>query len=227
MRSIAWLGFLLAACDGTVSVTFFTGPQEFDVSVDQLAPPEELRDTSTGNIAMVMCGPEGMCPPSEQVTLTCEGGFCDPAAQTIEVPVGGVVDIDAILADTSMIGVSRIESYSFDEVAYEITLNTLTMPVGPVEIFWGPESATSIDPELGVLRFGTVPTIDAGATPQGTMELDAAGSTALGDYLVERGGRIRFFARTMADLDPGDPFPAGSVRGSVNLTITAVGRVLN
>jgi hypothetical protein len=227
MRRFALFALFWAACDGTISVTFFTGPQGFEVSVDELAPPEELRDMASGNIASVPCGPEGMCPPSESVTLTCEADLCDPAAQTIAAPVGSVIDIDALLADTAEIGVRRIESYSFDEVRFEIALNTLTMPVGPVEIFWGPESATAIDPELGVMRFGTVPTIEAGATPRGMMDIDAAGSDALGDYLVGGGARIRFFAQTQADLDPGDPFPAGSVRGSVNLTITAVGRVID
>jgi hypothetical protein len=224
MRFLAVLFVLLVGCDGTVSVTFFTGPQEFDVSVTQLAPPAELRDSS-GNIASVAC-PDGLCPPSDTITLTCEAGFCDPAPQTLSAPVGGVIDIGALLADTRDIGVSSIESYSFDEVRYEVSLNTLTMPVGPIDIFWGPESATAIDPALGVVRFGTVPLIEAGATPRGTMTIDGPGSAALGDHLVAGGTRIRFFAQTMADLDPGDPFPDGSVRASVNLTITAVGRVI-
>jgi hypothetical protein len=229
MRSLAWLGATCAlACNGTVSVTFFTGPQEFEVSVDELAPPEELRDPSNDTIRSVPCGPEGMCPPSDDVVvLTCESNVCDPAAQTIEVPIGGVIDVDALLADTREIGVSRVESYSFDEVRYEISLNTLTMPVGPVAVYWGPESATGIDSALGVMPFGTLPTIEAGQMPQGTMDLDAAGSAALGDYLVGGGARIRFFAETMADLDPGEPFPGSSVRGSVNLTITAVSRVID
>ena len=89
-----------------------------------------------------------------------------------------------------------------------------------------PEAATAIDPALGVRRFGTVPRLPAGATPAGQVAIDPVGAGELSDYLVMGGSRIRFFAQTSADLDPGDPFPAGSVRVSVNVTIRAVGSVL-
>src|SRR6188768_3004368 len=131
---------LLAACDGTVSVTFVTGPQECDVSTDSFALPTELREDD-GTIRSVPSGPAGMCPPSDEVVLSCENGFCDPAPHTLAAPVGGVVDVEALLADTSEIGVTRIESYSFDAVNYEVSLNTLTFDVGPVDIYWGPETA--------------------------------------------------------------------------------------
>src|SRR5688500_12510616 len=116
MLRFAWICALFAlACDGTISVTFFTGPQEFDVSVEDLAPPEELRDPSNDTIRSVSCGPEGMCPPSDSVVLTCESNVCDPAPQTIEAPIGSVIDIEALLAETREIGVSRVESYTFEE----------------------------------------------------------------------------------------------------------------
>jgi hypothetical protein len=225
MRWLLLLCFVSSGCDGTISVQFYTSPQAFSVSVDEVAPPAELRDAS-GTIAAVPCGPEGICPPSDVVTLTCNAStICDPAAKTIQAPVGGVIDIAAILAETREIGVTRVESYSFDELRYEVTLNTLTFPVGPVDIYWGPETATAIDAAMGVARFGTLPTVEPGTTPRGMLTIDPAGAGALGDHLVAGGTRIRFFAQTTVDLDPGDPFPEGSVEGSVNVLMTAVGRV--
>jgi hypothetical protein len=39
---------------------------------------------------------------------------------------------------------------------------------------------------------------------------------------------VRFFAQTVVDLEPGDPFPSGGTLGvGVNVTITAVGRVID
>jgi hypothetical protein len=220
------LAALLGAlgCDGTISVTFFTGVQEFEVSTADLGLPTALRDAS-GNIATVSCGTV-MCPPSAPVPLTCAGGACDPAPVTLSGPVGSVIDIDMLLAESREVGVRRVESYDIEEVAYEVATNTLTLDIGPVEIHWGPEAATAIDPALGVQRFGTVPVIAAGSTPRGQMQLDSAGVDALSDYLVRTGTRIRFFARTTVDLAPGDRFPEGMLRIGVNATLTAVGRVI-
>ena len=222
---VSALSVLAFGCDGTISVTFSTGPQEFEVSTMSLALPMELRDGTSGNIASVPCGPMGMCPPSDEVTLDCNADVCDPAPKTISAP-GSIIDIDALLAETSEIGLNVVDSYSVERVAYEIQLNTLTVPINDIEVYWGPAAATSIDPALGVRPFGRIPAIPAGATPSGNMIIDGAGVMALSDYLVAGNGRIRLFAQTIVDLDPGDPFPEGSVRMSVNATVRAVGSLL-
>ncbi len=218
-------GLLALGCDGTISVVFSTGPQEFEVSTASLALPTELRDAS-GTIASVPCGPMGMCPPSDEVTLDCNAGVCDPAPRTVSAPVGGVIDTSALLAETGDVGLNVVDSYSIEVVSYEISLNTLTVPINEIEVFWGPEAATSIDPSQGVRPFGRIPAIAAGATTSGNVIIDGAGTAALSDFLVAGGGRLRLFARTSVDLDPGDPYPEGSVRMSVNATIRAVGSLL-
>jgi hypothetical protein len=231
MRTIASLvPFVraLAGCGGTISVAFFTGPQQRYVTTAALALPPELDDGS-GRVASVPCGPSGMCPsPSGAIVLTCEASVCDPAPTTLSVQVGEVVDVEALLRETRDIGVRRIESYTIEEVGYEVTLNTLGLDVGPVDIYWAPEAATAIDPALGVRRFGTVPLVANGTTPRGQIDIDEAGATALSDYLVATGSRVRFWAQTVIDLDPGDPYPAGGTLSvGVNVTITAVGRVID
>ena len=212
------------SCDGTISVVFATGPQEFQIDTSELDLPTAFRDDD-GNIRSVPCGPMGMCPPTETVTLTCEAGACDPAPKTVSAPVGGVIDVDELLSETREV-IASVDSYTFEEIRYEVPLNTLTFPVNEVEIFWGPEAATAIDPELGVRRLGVVPAIGAGETPSGQVQIDAAGAQELSDYLVDRGRRVRFFAQTVVDLDPGDPFPAGEIRTSVNVTVRAVGSII-
>lgn len=229
MRSLSLLWILplalAAGCDGTVSVTFATGPQELEVTTASFELPPELEDTSTGTIAMVSCSPMGTCPPSDAVTLTCEAGLCDPAPKTLSAPVGGVIDVEALLADTRDI-LRVVDSYTIEEVTYDILLNTMTVPIGEIEVYWGPEAATAIDESMMVRRFGTVPPIGAGETGGGAVVIDPAGQQALSDYLVTGGGRVRFFARTRVDLDPGDPYPRGSVRVAVNATVRAVGGIV-
>ncbi len=228
MRSLALLLLVaLAGCDGTISVTFFTGLQELEVSSGDLALPAALNDG--GRIASVACGPSGMCaPPSGAIVISCEANVCDPAPTTLSVPFGEVIDVESLLAETRDVGVRRIESYTIEEVTYDVDLNTLGLDVGPVDIYWGPEAATAIDPALGVRPFGTVPLVAEGTTPRGQLAIDAAGAEALSDYLVATGSRVRFFAQTVVDLEPGDPFPSGGTLGvGVNVTITAVGRVID
>jgi hypothetical protein len=216
---------LATSCDGTISVTFATGPQELEVSVDTLMLPAELRDGA--QIASVPCGPMGMCPPSDVVTLSCEAGLCDPAPKTITVPVGGVIDFGVLLAEAPEVGLRSVDSYEFVSVSYDVRVNTLTNPTSPIDVYWGPEAATAVDPALGVRRFGTVPAIAVGQTGVGQMAIDAAGTQELSDYLVGGGTRIRFFAQTTVDLEPGDPFPTGSIRVAVNATVRAVGGILD
>lgn len=225
--SFAALSLVLASCDGTVSVTFSTGPQVFEVSTASLGLPNELHDTATGTIASVPCGPMGLCPPTIEVTLECVADVCDPAPKTLSAPVGSVIDVDSLLSETREVGLRTVDAYTVEAVTYDIELNTLTMPIGEIEVYWGPRAATSIDPALGVRRFGTVPPIAIGQTGTGQMAIDGGGSGELSDYLVSRGSSIRFFAQTTVDMDPGDPFPDGSVRVSVNATIRAVGSLLD
>ena len=59
------------------------------------------------------------------------------------------------------------------------------------------------------------------------MDIDQDGSAALGDYIVHTSRQVRFFARTSADLNPGDPFPDGMAHIVVNVRVRAIGRIVN
>ncbi|MCC6875550.1 MAG: hypothetical protein IT378_14685 [Sandaracinaceae bacterium] len=229
MRLLGWafalglFGALLGACDGTVSVTFMTGRQDLELSTGALALPTELRDGD--RVASVSCGPSGVCPPSDLVTLSCEAGTCDPAPKTLAYPIAGVFDVDAVAPELDSIA-SRVVSYDIEELQYDVLLNTLTVGTGPVEIFWGPEAAVAIDESQGVVLLGTMPAIRASETSRGEVAIDPQGMLALSDHLVSRSRRFRLFARTVVDLDPGDPFPEGLVRMTVNGKITVVGSIV-
>lgn len=220
---LAWVA-LLAGCDGTISVTFVTPPQELQFSASSLGLPAELDDGS-GRIASYPCGPMGMCPPSGDVPLSCEDNLCDPAPVTVSGPVGDV-DVSVLLAEVRGLGITRVQSYVVDDIAFEVQLNTLSLGVGPVDIYWGPASAAAIDETQGVHLFGTMPRIEAGTSPRGTLDIDEAGAEALGRYLVQTATRVRFFAQTVVDLEPGDPMPRGALTVGISVTITAVGRVV-
>lgn len=218
---------LAPGCDDTVVIQLRSGPQALDISADSVELPTSLRDESSGaaRIASLACGPMGMCPATATVPITCESGVCDPAPRTIAAPVGDVVDFDVLAADARSL-VRQVETIEILEATTAIAENTMSIDVPDVEIFWGPEGATTVDPAMGVVALGVLPTIPARSTEPGAAILDPAGVAALSDYLVGTSRRVRFFARTRIDLAPGGAFPEGFVRASIGLTVRITGSVV-
>ncbi|MDQ3037476.1 MAG: hypothetical protein M3Y87_34090 [Myxococcota bacterium] len=217
---------LLVACDDTVVVQLQTGRQPFELGTSSLALPTALRDDSGAapRIAVVSCGPMGMCPSADAVPITCEAGLCDPAPRTISTPIDQVVDFDVLAADARSL-LRRVETIEVLEARYEIVSNTITIDVPEIEIFWGPEGANDVDPAMGVVLLGVVPPIPARSSVPGMVALDPAGVGALSDYLVGTSRRVRFFARTRVDLAPGGAYPEGSIQATVDLRVRITGSI--
>lgn len=230
MRSSSVLALLaalmLAACDDTVVVQLQTGPLPFELGTSGLALPDALRDDSGAEpvIATVSCGPMGMCPSTAAVPITCEAGVCDPAPRTLSAPIGDVVDVDVLASEArSLLG--RVHTIEVLEASYVIASNSITVDVPEIEVFWGPEGATDVDPAMGVVRLGVVPPIAARSSLPGMLTLDAEGVGALSDYLVGTSRRVRLFARTRIDLVPGGAYPSGGMEMSVDLRVRITGSI--
>ncbi len=213
----------LASCGQTATATFPVGV-EVELSADELGLPAELR-AADGTVAALPCGPMGSCPSSAEAPVVCAADVCDPSPQEIAVPVGDVVDIDAIASDVEALfaEIDRVEILAVD---YQIDRNSLSFPIEPIEIFWGPASVEVLDEAMGVRLLGTVPTIAAGARGEGAVALDAAGSAALSDHFETTDHRFRVFARTRVDLEPGQPWPEGSLAVSVRMRVRVRGSLL-
>ncbi|MCB9631219.1 MAG: hypothetical protein H6721_03605 [Sandaracinus sp.] len=222
-RAFWLLGALLtlAGCKTGATASFPVGV-EVSVDASELSLPEALRDGST--IASVPCGPMGMCPTSAEAPITCEAGVCDPAPRTVSLLVGEV-DIDEAAGDVGEI-FDSIDTLKIDDVTYRIEANTLTVPTTELEIFWGPVTAVGIDESMGVRRLGVMPALAAGATGEGQVVLDAAGSAALTQYFESTSHEFRFFVRTTIDLEPGQPWPEGRLEAAVRMAITLEGSLL-
>ena len=156
--------------------------------------------------------------------VTCEGGLCDPAPRTVSVPVGDVVDFDALLADARSL-LRFVDAIEVVRVDYSVSPNSLTIPLPDVAIYWGPEGAADISAP-GVALLGTIPAVDSMTSVTGEMLVDPAGSAGLSDYVVGVRRRVRFFAETRIDLAPGSPFPAGSATITANVRVRAIGRII-
>jgi hypothetical protein len=143
---------------------------------------------------------------------------------TLAEPVGDIVDFDALTAEIELVrSVDRVELLT---ATYNLPANTFTLPIGEIEIHWGPAGAVSLDPAQGVRLLGRLPPIAAGSTGEGTISLDATGNQALSDYVAGTEARVRFFARTAFDLDPGDPFPEGRANIELKFRVRVEGSLL-
>lgn len=215
----------LCACNNAIVVELQTGPQEFDFSAASLGLPPELRDpTDTSRIASLPC-PTGICPSTTDVPVECNASMvCDPSAIEVSVPVGDVVDFDALLQMAGTL-LRLVDGIEIESVTYDINPNSLTNALPSVTVLWGPASATETSP--GLQAIGTIPALAAATPASGEMAIDTNGSAALGDYIVNTSRQVRFFARTSVDLAPGDPYPDGMAHIVVNLRVRAIGRIIN
>lgn len=226
-RSFSFVFLLLSvsSCGGGVSATFSAGV-ELEISTADFDLPDELREEGASGpmIRDLPCGPMGMCPSSPSIAITCEGGRCDPEAQTVSVPVGDVVDFDEIASGLDD-GFGNIDSVEILEVDYQVSSNTLSVATSDVEIFWGPPGSVGIT-DSGVERLGIVPPIAPGTTGEGAVLLDAAGAAALTRHFEEVGHSYQFFASTLVDLEPGGAFPEGALQVAVRLRVRISGSLL-
>ena len=216
------LAAAVAGCNNTVVVQLMSGAQSFELSAASIDVPVELRDGS--NLMSLPC-PTGECPSTAELPLTCAGGVCDPDPITLSAPVGDVIDFDVLLREASTL-LRFVDAIEIARVQYAASPNSLTVDVPDIEIFWGPEGAAGID-SPGVNLLGIIPALPAGTAREGDMVIDGAGSAALSDHIVLVSKRVRFFARTQVDLRPGGPIPGGGATVTVNLTVRAIGRIID
>ncbi len=215
----------LTACNNAIIVELQTGEQTFDLSAAALGLPPELRDpTDPTRIGSVPC-PTGFCPTTTAVPVECNASsVCDPSAISVSVPVGDVIDFDALLQSAGTL-LRLVDGIEIESVTYDVSPNSLTMNLPPVTVLWGPATAT--ETSAGLLPIGTIPAIAAATPVNGSMDIDASGAAALGDYIVDSSRQVRFFARTSVDLNPGDPYPDGMAHIVVNVRVRAIGRIVN
>jgi len=79
---------------------------------------------------------------------------------------------------------------------------------------------------MGARRLGVLPPRAARATGTGSLDVDAGGSRALSAHVVGTDRRIKLFARTGVDLDPGSAFPEGDIDLAVRMTVRVTGTLL-
>lgn len=213
-----WLG-----CSDGVVVELESGAQTFELNASAIGVPAALRDGASGSIASIDCSATGICPSTAELPIACAAGVCDPEPLEVAIPVGDVLDFEALLAEASPL-LRVVDAIEIARADYAVSPNGLTFELPATELLWAPASAVSA---AEATRLGTLPSIPAATPTSGLMAIDAAGAAALSDHILGSDGRVRFFARTVVDITPGSPFPEGIASASVNLRLRAIGRFLD
>ncbi len=202
------------------------GPIGFVVDVSPIAIPATFQQN--GRVARVACSASARCPAlgAGAPALRCVAGACDPDPVPIDLGVAAAVDLGAYSSVFAAVS-GNVSQVTVTRAAWQAAAMGLRVPVGPIELFWGPESATGI-PADGVRRLGAVPalTFDAQGAAAGDVALDAAGNAALSNHFLHVSRRFRLFARAVVDLTPGGPLPAGRASIQLRLTVRAETRLL-
>ncbi len=219
------LSAALGACSGGVPIDFSVGPLSFDVDASRIVVPASLQ--ASGVVARVPCGAAAPCPaPATGLTLRCVDGSCDPDPVTMDLALSSVIDLSTYSSELASLG-NDLSAISLSSMSWQASAAGLRVPVGPIEVYWGPEAASGITSD-GVRRLGTFPVIrfDAAGSARGDVALDAAGNAALSGHLLSVSRRFRFFARATVDLSPGAPLPAGRASIQVRLRVHAESKLL-
>ncbi len=215
------LSLASTGCGRRITVSVSSGPIEFGFAASELGLPADWNEG--GRVAEVPCTMEG-CPLASSglpFDLGCDArDRCDPEPIVVSAPVGDVVDFDRFAEEAQVPElIASIERIDIEEATWRLSRNTLNVGLPEVEVHWGPASAASVDPAQGVMRLGTIEPIAAGAVGEGSLRLDAVGEEALSEHLLSVDRSVRFFLRTTVDVDPGEPFPAGLLRGDVRMRV--------
>ena len=213
---------VLAGCSGDVPIDVNVGPLSFDVDVSRIAVPAALQ--ASGSIARVPCAAASTCPSTPGLALRCAAGSCDPDPVTIDL--SSVVDLSTYSSELGTLG-DNLSSIGVSAMSWQATAAGLRIPVGPIDVYWGPEAASGVGSD-GVRKLGTIPVIrfDGVNTAHGDIALDAAGNAALSNHLLNVSRRFRFFARASVDLVPGGALPAGRASMQVRMRVHAESTLL-
>ncbi len=216
----------LGACSDEVPLEFSVGPVGFVVDASRISLPANLQ--TSGRVARIPCTTQAMCPPlgASLPTLRCAAGACDPAPYAFDLGVMDAVDLGTYSPQLSVVA-SNIQSITVTQMSWQAAAMGLTVPVGPVDLYWGPESATGIG-DGGVRLLGRVASLafSSAGTASGDVALDAGGNAAFSDHVLRVSRRFRIFARATVDLAPGGALPAGRATLQLRMSVRASTRLL-
>jgi hypothetical protein len=218
---------LTGSCTFPTIIDVPVGPFQYQVTSDRVMIPMQFQDTSSGTIATLMCQDDSQCPQlgAGKPAVHCVANACDPDPFVFELATNA---IDLNMNATVQRYGDHVNSIAVTDAHVVATNQGLLLPVGPTELYWGPESAVDTN-SPGVYHFGTIPVVQApagGDSGDQQVALDSAGSAALSDYLVHTSRTLKLFARPSIDVGPGTPLPSGMLTLALTISVHIEGQLV-
>jgi hypothetical protein len=209
-------------------------PDIFDVTVD-LKTQNYQADfgTATGSIPVVACDPTatGACSEGTIVDVTAPPAVgsadvelstgCDAATDRCLVQASGRIPYAVdVFEDDAFVGAVASHTVQFvrvADVAYAVSLNSLTFDLPQIDIYVGPAGITR-ETDPGVVALGSTPRLAAGTTlSDGHLTVDdASPARATLEDEIRNQRPLTFLIVLTPQLEAGAPVPAGAIQVDVS-----------
>jgi len=180
----------------------------FDTSAWRL-PPAQLPEVActTGDECCSMAQLLGIYNCSTSSPLACDNGAC-ALPLTVETPPQ-TVDLGKEVPELKSLSGQTVADVFISRIQYSVN-STLNVDLPPVELFLGPNEATTTS-DAGVKKFGTVPATPANTMTVGDVTLEPDSQKTLSSFARNFAVPFKFLARTTIVVRGGQPIPSGSV----------------
>jgi len=188
-------------------------------------------DTAQWNIPPALQGmsfPSIPCPPDcctlagaaglscSTTPLVCLSGSC-----AAELPESQATTIDLSTdVKPSLSQYTSLVSISISRITYAVRSNSLNVDVPPLSIFLAPSGVTDPTDSRAQL-FGTVPTIAAGTTPTGNVQLVSNAAAVFQSFTGNLATPFEIITAATVVIGAGTPVPSGAITIDVTGALSA------
>jgi len=228
-RALGLVACLLAlgsGCGDAVPIDANLGPFTYEVDLARISLPEGWR--AGASLPGLACSPSMACPSlgPGAPAVRCTTNLCDPDPFTFDLSAPNVIDLASAVPGLDALSGS-VDRVQITSLRYAVGGPAVSVPIGPVELYWGPESASGISSD-GVHLVARIPVlrVESSGAVNGSVAPIGPGAEALSVHLTRTSTRFRLFARAAVDLAPRGPLPAGRASVSVQLSVRVTGQLL-
>ncbi|HXJ18962.1 MAG TPA: hypothetical protein VMT03_01925 [Polyangia bacterium] len=149
--------------------------------------------------------------------LTCPASTCEAQIpESTYSPVNLAMQVGAL---ATFPGHSLVD-VTIESITYTVSDNTLNVDLPPISIYLAPDGVTDpTDPSATL--FGTVPSIQAGTNPTGSVTKTANADAAFEMYTKNVSTTFNIIAGATVVIDAGTPVPNGHITVTVGGTVAA------
>ena len=147
--------------------------------------------------------------------LSCMSGSC-----AASLPESQPTLVNLSKQVPSLSSYTSLVSISISSIKYAVRSNTLNVAVPPLSIYLAPDTVTDPSDSQAQL-FGTVPSIAAGSTPTGNVQLVSNAASVFQTFTSDLTKQFHIITATTVVIGAGTPVPTGAITIDVTGAVSA------